>query len=285
LEGGANNAGTVFELVNNNGTYTLSTLIAFNGSNGRFPVSGLIADVNGDLFGTTEFGGTNNEGTVFELVNNDGTYTLSTLVNFNGSNGTEPVSGLTADANGDLFGTTSGGGANGDGTVFEIVRRPEMPLPFGPSATHHHGIPGAVVTQSYGEGDHGTGSSSFDKLLYYSVDYSLDFGTPVLAEGNGTVVYVSDTAQDTKNEAPTYTNDLTPIKGEAIPTHLGPHNLGNYVTIEYDNGVYATYAHLEFVTPNKLPVQVNQHVSAGQLIGFVGDTGRSLERISMSLTA
>ena len=45
----------------------------------------------------------------------------TTLVSFNGSNGANPYAGLTADANGDLFGTTDGGGANGDGTVFEIT--------------------------------------------------------------------------------------------------------------------------------------------------------------------
>jgi uncharacterized repeat protein (TIGR03803 family) len=48
--------------------------------------------------------------------------TLTTLVTFNGANGSKPDSGLIADANGDLFGTTSMGGANGQGTVFEIVK-------------------------------------------------------------------------------------------------------------------------------------------------------------------
>jgi len=45
---------------------------------------------------------------------------LTTLFSFNGSNGQSPSAVLTADANGDLFGTTDGGGANGYGTVFEI---------------------------------------------------------------------------------------------------------------------------------------------------------------------
>jgi uncharacterized repeat protein (TIGR03803 family) len=84
-------------------------------------VAGLIADANGDLFGTTQAGGPNNDGTVFELVNNNGTYTLNTLVNFTGNNGSAPVAGLIADANGDLFGTTQAGGPNNDGTVFEIT--------------------------------------------------------------------------------------------------------------------------------------------------------------------
>jgi uncharacterized repeat protein (TIGR03803 family) len=127
--GGSNNDGTVFELVNNNGTYTLNTLVNFTGGNGASPrKAGLIADSNGDLFGTTLQGGSNNDGTVFELVNNNGTYTLNTLVNFTGNNGSMPDTGLIADANGDLFGTTYGGVSNNYGTVFEITNSGFVPL-------------------------------------------------------------------------------------------------------------------------------------------------------------
>jgi uncharacterized repeat protein (TIGR03803 family) len=130
FEGGANNYGTVFE-IQNTGTLTApiyvsaSTTLSFNGSNGA-PPAGLIADAQGDLFGTSEYYGANNDGTVFE-IKNTGTAAApvypsapTTLVSFNGSNGQQPEAGLTADANGDLFGTTSGGGANNDGTAFEI---------------------------------------------------------------------------------------------------------------------------------------------------------------------
>ena len=47
---------------------------------------------------------------------------ITTLVNFDTTHGAAPVAGLIADATGDLFGTTQTGGANGDGTVFEIVK-------------------------------------------------------------------------------------------------------------------------------------------------------------------
>ena len=49
---------------------------------------------------------------------------LNTLVSFSGSGdgGDFPIGGLIADANGDLFGTTAGGGADGAGTVFEIAK-------------------------------------------------------------------------------------------------------------------------------------------------------------------
>ena len=133
--GGLNGNGTVFEVANT-GTVAApiysdipTTLVTFNGSNGQNPDSGLIANANGDLFGTTPSGGLNNYGTVFEIQNTGAVAAPiyasapTTLVSFNGLNGQQPT-GLIADANGDLFGTTAGGYVNGMfhdyGTVFEI---------------------------------------------------------------------------------------------------------------------------------------------------------------------
>src|ERR1700677_3657204 len=56
---------------------TLITLEAFNGTNGRSPIAGVIEDGSGNLFGTTATGGSGGAGTVFELLN--GSYSLSTL--------------------------------------------------------------------------------------------------------------------------------------------------------------------------------------------------------------
>jgi uncharacterized repeat protein (TIGR03803 family) len=83
--------------------------------------SSLIADAKGDLFGTTVNG---SDGTVFEVVKTAQGYasTPTTLVTFNASDGAYPIGNLILDARGDLFGTTEFGGANGDGTVFEIVK-------------------------------------------------------------------------------------------------------------------------------------------------------------------
>ena len=111
--GGADGDGSVFELVNNGGgAYTPVTLLSFNAPfYGAYPYSGLIANAAGDLFGTTYSGGSDGDGTVFELVNHGGgAYTPVTLLSFNGANGALPVAGLIADAAGDLFGTTAEGG-------------------------------------------------------------------------------------------------------------------------------------------------------------------------------
>ncbi|HKM62930.1 MAG TPA: choice-of-anchor tandem repeat GloVer-containing protein [Acidisphaera sp.] len=123
-DGGSHGDGTVFEIVKTNGTFAgkPTVLATFDGGNGANPQGGLIEDSNGDLFGTTEYGGSDDVGTVFELVNNAGSYTLKTLAKFDGADGAYPYSGLTVDANGDLFGTASGGGPDGFGTVFEIAK-------------------------------------------------------------------------------------------------------------------------------------------------------------------
>src|SRR6516165_8477604 len=87
-------------------TAVLTTLFSFNLTDGAYPLAGVLAEANGDLFGTTQESGSGGLGTVFELVNNNGTYTLNTLVIFNDYNGALPDAGLIADVKGNLFGTT-----------------------------------------------------------------------------------------------------------------------------------------------------------------------------------
>src|SRR5262249_33713069 len=116
--------GTVFELVKFGSVYGLITLVDFSGRpNGAEPRGSLIADANGNLFGTTTGGGTSGNGTVFELVKSGSGYAgfPTTLVSFT-ANGAEPQGSLIADANGNLFFTTLIGGARGGGTVFELVK-------------------------------------------------------------------------------------------------------------------------------------------------------------------
>ena len=108
-------------------TATLTTLVSFNGPDGANPRGDLVADAKGDLFGATEYGGPSNGGTVFEITKTAGGYaaTPTILINFNGTNGSKPLAGLIADANGDLFGTTFAGGSIVDrGSVFEIAKTP-----------------------------------------------------------------------------------------------------------------------------------------------------------------
>jgi uncharacterized repeat protein (TIGR03803 family) len=124
--GGANNAGTVFEIPKIGARLyanTPTTVASFDGSDGAIPQGSLLMDANGDLFGTTSSDGPNGGGTIFEIAKTADGYanTPTTVASFDGDNGSRPTGSLIADANGDLFGTTSEGGANNDGTVFEVT--------------------------------------------------------------------------------------------------------------------------------------------------------------------
>ena len=114
--GGANSAGTVFEIAKWSGT--ISTLASFDGTDGSAPRF-LTMDAAGNLYGATAAGGANTDGTVFEVVKGSGT--ITTLATFSGSTGNNPLGGVTLDAQGNLYGTTRSGGANNEGTVFEIL--------------------------------------------------------------------------------------------------------------------------------------------------------------------
>ena len=123
-EGGG--CGTVYELTPSNGTWTETVLHAFPasgnaGTDGQNPDANLIFDSAGNLYGSTEAGGSFSEGTVFQLSPSGSGWTENLLHNFQGKNdGAIPGGGLLL-ASGNLIGTTSGGGAGNGGTVFELT--------------------------------------------------------------------------------------------------------------------------------------------------------------------
>jgi uncharacterized repeat protein (TIGR03803 family) len=134
--GGANNDGTVFKLVpTEDGSWSESVLYSFCSlagcSDGASPFDGLIFDGAGNLYGTAQGWGAFDGGVVFELTPTDGTWSESVLYNFCSqtgcSDGSGPLSNLTFDTAGNLYGTTLGGGNTkscynwGCGTVFELM--------------------------------------------------------------------------------------------------------------------------------------------------------------------
>lgn len=123
--GGSGGYGTVFKLApNGSGGYIESILYGFTDRNdGASPQSNLVMDRAGDLYGTTEYGGGSDYGTVYELApNGSGGYTEATVYSFTGGiDGAGSVAGLILDSAGNLYGTAQGGGSSGGyGTVFEI---------------------------------------------------------------------------------------------------------------------------------------------------------------------
>jgi uncharacterized repeat protein (TIGR03803 family) len=123
----AGQGGTVFELsAAADGNWTEKVLYNFSSdrSDGNQPSAGLLLDTSHNFYGTTWGGGTYGFGTVFELTPTaTGGWTEKILHNFsfNGNDGNRPYAGLVSDAAGNLYGTTTGGGANRGGTVFKIT--------------------------------------------------------------------------------------------------------------------------------------------------------------------
>lgn len=118
--GGVNNEGIVFR-VTPAGVETVlhSFSYAVNGStDGKNPQGTLIQDSEGNLYGTTEFGGADNLGTVFKITTGG---VLTQLYSFvRGNDGEYPKAGVIQAGDGNFYGTTSGGGSTNGGTVFRV---------------------------------------------------------------------------------------------------------------------------------------------------------------------
>jgi uncharacterized repeat protein (TIGR03803 family) len=119
LQGGAGGAGTVFAITL---AGTLTTLHSFNYKDGAYPYGELLRTKSGTFLGTTSSGGLRDDGTIFQITSAG---QLTTLYNFCVTtycrDGAGPIGGLIRGANGNFYGTTSAGGANFQGTVFEIT--------------------------------------------------------------------------------------------------------------------------------------------------------------------
>lgn len=115
--GGADQYGTVYKLATDG---TLTTLYSFTGgADGGYPTGGLARDKAGNLYGATNLAGNGPApyGTVFKLAP-DGT--LTTLYTFQGSTDGGFPAGSVLRSHGKLYGTTTWGGANDDGVVYEV---------------------------------------------------------------------------------------------------------------------------------------------------------------------
>jgi uncharacterized repeat protein (TIGR03803 family) len=117
--GGADLAGGVFRLPKTGS----ATIFTFNISDGQTPSAGVLLDPKTvALYGTTSQGGSAQVGTVFKIVT---PAQETVLYNFcsqaNCADGSVPLAALVADKSGNLYGTTSLGGANGIGVVFEVT--------------------------------------------------------------------------------------------------------------------------------------------------------------------
>ena len=115
--GGANNQGVLFQYNPSTNTYTKELDFA-GATNGSFPYGSLVQASDGNLYGMTYEGGANGLGVLFQY--NPSTNTFTKELDFAGTiNGSYPQGSLIQASNGNLYGMTAQGGANGDGVLFE----------------------------------------------------------------------------------------------------------------------------------------------------------------------
>lgn len=121
--GGENNYGTVFRIMRDGtGFQVIHSFQLGVANDGAAPHAGLIQGGDGYLYGTTSRGGQYDNGTVFKLwLNGDYFRVIKSFQHGIAADGDSPSTGLIQGSDGYLYGTTSGGGANGQGTVFKLL--------------------------------------------------------------------------------------------------------------------------------------------------------------------
>lgn len=117
--GGGLTHGIVFKIASG-GSETVLHSFAYNSSDGGYPTAGLVLGSDGNYYGTTNTGGGSaNAGTIFKITPSGSETLLYTFTG--GSDGGNPQAPLIQGSDGNFYGTTSAGGAHGDGTVFQVT--------------------------------------------------------------------------------------------------------------------------------------------------------------------
>jgi uncharacterized repeat protein (TIGR03803 family) len=164
----------------------VATIANFGSPNGSDPgYENLVQGSDGNLYGTTSYGGTSDDGTVFKVTTSG---TITTLHSFTGSDGSEPTAGLLLGTDGNLYGTTVKGGTSSVGTVFKITPlgklttlhsfdefdgySPKGALMEGTNGEFYGTTAGSYVVGGYwGTVFKITSSGTFTTLFYFSDDY------------------------------------------------------------------------------------------------------------------
>src|SRR5579872_6715316 len=158
------------------GDLTFTNLISFAKTAGSKPSAGLVQATDGNFYGTTEFGGARNYGTVFKMTPAG---SLTTLASFGYTNGALPLAGLVQGTNGILYGTTSTGGAytnqsgDGYGTIFQVTTNGVLATLLSFNNTN-----GAIPLAGLAQGADGNlyGTTQFGGTYNYGTVFKMTFG-------------------------------------------------------------------------------------------------------------
>jgi len=202
--GGANNnggtpagLGAIYEVVNGSGAIT--NLASFDGTNGEYPAGGLVTDSSGNLFGVASKGGTvttqvpAGAGNVFEMAK--GSNAITPLASFNHTNGQLPEGGVLVDSSGNIFGTTSAGGSQSGGTVFEIGSGGSVSGSSNETATAKFKSPASVIA---GQKITATISSTLTNTSASTISDAISFSAYLSADGvvdNNSILLVTSGAK------------------------------------------------------------------------------------------
>jgi uncharacterized repeat protein (TIGR03803 family) len=178
--GGTNGGGTVYKFTPS-GAFT--ALHEFSGSDGSEPVAPLIQGTNGDFYGTTQLGGSGNDGEVFRITSS-GVFKI--LSEFDGAgDGGNPYSPVVQGKDGDFFGTASGWGSFGWGTIYKLTPAGVITNLYNFNGNSDGGGPYAGLVQATDGKLYGVGSGGgFNHGSIYSITESGDFS--VLYDFDGT---------------------------------------------------------------------------------------------------
>jgi len=152
---------------------TFTTLFSFDGTDGLEPYAALVQGVDGDLYGTTIYGGAHNFGTVFKITRGGALTTLHSFCAQSGCTDGQEPGGLVLAPNGDFYGT-AGGGAYRSGTLFNITPNGKFTTlysfcahggPYCPDGSGPNGLVTAPNGDLYGTTSSG-GTPSSDNRCY-----------------------------------------------------------------------------------------------------------------------
>ncbi len=278
--GGAFGYGTAFELTPGvGGTWTETVLHSFdiNGTDGANPESAVILDSQGNLYGTTYYGGNFGQGlhlgAVYELSPTlSGVWTEQVLHSFTGGltngDGDYPIAGLTLDAAGNLYGATGGGGVPAVGMVFALIRSggvwtEEVVYTFSDNTTDGRNPYGSMIFDAAGNLYGTTASGGVNSFGLYGTVYELSnivtagpqFSPPGGAYSAGQSVTLTDATAGAVmyysingGTATSYTTSISVSGSETISAYALSSGLPQSQTVlaEYQIGTVAA-------TPELLP--------------------------------
>jgi uncharacterized repeat protein (TIGR03803 family) len=216
--------GTVFKVTTNG---TLTTLVAFAGTNGAHPYAGVVQGGDGDFYGTVYWGGDplvnsgNGYGSVFKLTPAGA---LTTLVSFTGDNGAYPFAGVTQGTDGNIYGAATQGGPGGGGTVFRVNL--SAPLSLTQQPDDHSVSLGANATfqvTAYGAPPLGYQWRFNDQALSNATNPSLTITNVQLTNAGAYTVVVTNLAGSVTSRVATLQVDaaFTKVMTGALVTTLG----------------------------------------------------------------